>query len=69
MLVLTRVVGETIVIGDDVWVKILEVRGSHVRLGVQAPRNVDIHRAEVHRRIQAQMARQVGELPAEEEAS
>jgi len=67
MLVLTRTVGEAISIGDNIWVKILEVRGSHVRIGVQAPKEVEIHRAEVHRRIQAQRARQCAdESPAEE---
>jgi carbon storage regulator len=58
MLVLTRDVGETISIGDDIWLKVLEVKGNHVRFGVQAPRNVEIHRAEVYRRITAQLAAQ-----------
>ncbi len=58
MLVLTRAVGESIAIGDNVWVKILEVRGNQVRFGVQAPKDVQIHRAEVYRRIMAQAAKQ-----------
>jgi len=51
MLVLTRDVGELIAIGDDVWIKVLEVRGSVVRFGIQAPPEVSIHRAEVYRRL------------------
>ena len=58
MLVLTRDVGEVISIGDDIWVKILEVRGNNVRFGIQAPKHVDIHRAEVYRRIIKQLAKQ-----------
>lgn len=58
MLVLTRSVGEAIAIGDDIWVKILEVRGNQVRFGIQAPKHVEIHRAEVYRRIMAQTARE-----------
>ncbi len=56
MLVLTRQVGEFIAIGDDIWVKIIEVRGATVRVGIQAPRNVEIHRAEVYRRIRESLA-------------
>lgn len=47
MLVLTRKVGEAIVIGDDVTVTVLEVRGDVVRLGIDAPRSVRVHREEV----------------------
>ena len=52
MLVLTRVVGETIVIGDDVTVKILAVTELGVRLGIQAPRHIEVHRSEIYRRLQ-----------------
>ncbi|WP_416426271.1 carbon storage regulator CsrA [Pseudomonas sp. App30] len=58
MLVLTRSVGEAIAIGDDIWVKIIEVRGNQVRFGIQAPKHIEIHRAEVYRRIMAQTARE-----------
>jgi carbon storage regulator len=47
VLVLTRQSGQSINIGDDVVVTVLEVRGDHVRLGVRAPRHVDVHREEV----------------------
>ncbi len=48
MLVLTRRVGESVVIGDDVVVTVLEVKGDVVRVGVQAPRSIRVHRAEVY---------------------
>ena len=52
MLILTRRVGETVVIGDDVDVTVLGVKGNQVRLGVKAPRNVTVHREEIYERIQ-----------------
>lgn len=54
MLILTRKVGEMIRIGDAVMVRVLEVRGSQVRLGVDAPPEVRIFREEVYRSIQAE---------------
>ncbi|MCZ2858043.1 carbon storage regulator CsrA [Blastococcus sp. VKM Ac-2987] len=51
MLTLTRSVGETIRIGDDIEVHVVEVRGGTVRLGFKAPRAVAIHREEVYRQI------------------
>ena len=52
MLILTRRVGETLVIGDDVTVTVLSVRGNQVRIGVNAPKNVTVHREEIYQRIQ-----------------
>jgi carbon storage regulator len=52
MLILTRRVGETLVIGDDVNVTVLGVRGNQVRLGVNAPKEVTVHREEIYQRIQ-----------------
>ncbi len=52
MLVLTRRVSQSIVIGKDVVVTVLEVRGDQVRLGVSAPRDVDVHREEVFDELQ-----------------
>ena len=52
MLILTRRVGETLVIGDDVNVTVLGVRGNQVRLGVDAPKEVAVHRDEIYQRIQ-----------------
>jgi carbon storage regulator len=52
MLILTRRVGETLVIGDEVTVTVLGVRGNQVRLGVNAPKHVAVHREEIYQRIQ-----------------
>ncbi len=51
MLILTRRVGETVMIGDDVTVTILGVKGNQVRIGFNAPKHVTIHREEVYQRI------------------
>ena len=53
MLVLTRRAGESIVIGDDVRVVVLDVRGETVRIGIEAPRSVQVHRAEIYAEVQA----------------
>lgn len=53
MLVLSRKVGESIVIGDEVTVSILEVRGDLIRVGINAPRSVKVHRQEVFEAIEA----------------
>jgi carbon storage regulator len=51
MLVLTRKVHQSIVIGDDVEVVVLEVRGEQVRIGIRAPKNVTVHRKEIYEQI------------------
>ena len=63
MLILTRRVGESVVIGDDVSVTILGVKGNQVRIGVTAPMDVSVHRQEIYERIKKEEA---GELPPEE---
>ena len=52
MLILTRRVGETLMIGDDITVTILGVKGNQVRVGVNAPKDVAVHREEIYQRIQ-----------------
>ncbi|GAA0543606.1 carbon storage regulator CsrA [Paractinoplanes ferrugineus] len=53
MLVLTRRAGESVMIGNDVIITVLEARGDVIRLGIQAPRDVQVHREEVFRELQA----------------
>ncbi|NQY42816.1 MAG: carbon storage regulator CsrA [Legionellales bacterium] len=51
MLILTRKVGENLVIGDDVTVSVLGVKGNQVRIGINAPKDVSVHREEIYERI------------------
>ncbi|MWP62832.1 carbon storage regulator CsrA [Gilliamella sp. Pas-s25] len=51
MLILTRRVGETLIIGDDVVITILGVKGNQVRIGINAPKEVSIHREEIYNKI------------------
>ena len=60
MLILTRRIGETITICNDVTVTVLAVKGTHVRIGIQAPKDTPVHREEVYQRIQAEKATQSG---------
>ena len=52
MLILTRRVGETLMIGDDVTVTVLGVKGNQVRIGINAPKDVEVHREEIYRKIE-----------------
>jgi len=52
MLILTRKLGESIIIGDNITVTILSSRGSQIRLGIDAPKEISVHRKEIHDKIQ-----------------
>lgn len=59
MLILSRRVGEALTIGDEVTVTVLSVKGNQVRLGVQAPRNIAVHREEIYTRIKQEQGEEV----------
>ena len=69
MLILTRRVGETLVIGDDVTVTVLGVRGNQVRLGVNAPKDIAVHREEIYQRIQNEKSGEISSESDENNAS
>jgi carbon storage regulator len=60
MLVLTRNVGETISIGDNISLRVLAVNGNNIRFGVEAPQDVSVHRAEIYERIQKKLTKTKG---------
>ena len=60
MLILTRRVGETLMIGDEVTVTVLGVKGNQVRIGVNAPRDVAVHREEIYDRIKTEQDQKNG---------
>ena len=55
MLILTRRVGETLMVGDDVTITVLGIKGNQVRIGVNAPKDIAVHREEIYLRIQDQV--------------
>jgi len=68
MLILTRRVGESVMIGDDVIITVLGVKGNQARVGIAAPKSVPVHREEVFERIQAIKNREGEELNSPTEA-
>jgi len=66
MLILTRRVGESLMIGDDVNVTVLGIRGNQVRIGVDAPKDVAVHREEIYERIQQEKTDDVPSSEASE---
>lgn len=60
MLVIGREIGEIIAIDDDIKIKVLSVDGNTVRFGISAPRHIEVHRAEIYKRIVEQLAKQTG---------
>jgi carbon storage regulator len=67
MLILTRRVGESVVIGEDVTVTVLGVKGNQVRIGINAPKTVAVHREEIFERIKSGRGPGDGNAPAEGE--
>jgi carbon storage regulator len=57
MLILTRRIGEALMVGDEVTITVLGVKGNQVRLGVDAPRDVAVHREEIYQKIQSEKPR------------
>ncbi|CAL7963192.1 Translational regulator CsrA [Gammaproteobacteria bacterium] len=67
MLILTRRIGETLVIGDNVTVTVLGIKGNQTRLGINAPKEVSVHREEIYQRIQEERRQQQPGLIAEQD--
>lgn len=63
MLILTRRVGETVMIGDDVTITVLGVKGNQVRVGINAPKSVAVHREEVYERIKREQREGISRRP------
>ncbi len=69
MLILTRRAGETVMIGSDVTITVLGVKGNQVRIGINAPKDVAVHREEIFERIQSEQSGSSGADSAEDNKS
>ena len=61
MLILTRRAGETVMVGSDITITVLGVKGNQVRIGINAPKDVAVHREEIYERIQSEIAAEKAE--------
>lgn len=65
MLVLTRKIGEAIAVGDEIFIRVLEIKSGQVKLGVEAPNQITVHREEVYQKVLEENRRAALEAPAD----